>query len=51
MKYHYLTGVQKRWSFERLFNLLAIAGWIALTVLIIGTMVFNGQLTTKVLMR
>ena len=50
MKYHYRRGVVG-WSLAKVFDLLAIAGWILLIVLIIDTMILNGELTTKVLMR
>lgn len=51
MKYHHRTGLKKRWSFGRLFTLLAIIGWSMLLLVLADTILFNGQGLMKVLMR
>lgn len=50
MKYHYRRGIKKRWSFGKVFDLLAILGWIALILLLADTILFNGQGLMKVLL-
>lgn len=51
MKYHYQKGMQVGWSLGKCLDGVAIAGWLLLLTMIIDTMLFNGQLLTKVLMR
>lgn len=46
MKYHYKTGIKKRWSFG---SCLAVVGWTLLLLLIIDSLLFNNQLLTKAL--
>jgi hypothetical protein len=51
MKYHYRKGVQVGWSLGKCIDGIAIAGWLLLLAMIIDTMLLDGQLLTKVLMR
>lgn len=51
MKYHYQKGVHVGWSLRWCLDGVAIAGWLLLLIMIIDTMLLNGQLLTKVLMR